>query len=160
MTKLLRIIPIQILLCVAISTPARAADPIIGNWKLDFQASSSVVGPPLKEHTETYRELTSGEIEFVITRVAKDGTRSMMRFTWPAGGGAAQDPAEALGKGRTVVESLLGSGDWLATFMDHGKQSATIHKVISPDGKTMTQAVKFVDAHGQTLTQIQVFRRQ
>ena len=63
-------------------------------------------------------------------------------------------------KGRTVVESLLGSGDWLATFMDHGKQSATIHKVISPDGKTMTQTAKFVDAHGQTLTQIQVFRGQ
>jgi len=69
-------------------------------------------------------------------------------------------PAEALGKGRTVEESLLGSGDWLATFMDHGKQSATIHKVISPDGNTMTQTAKFVDAHGQTLTQIQVFRRQ
>jgi len=63
-------------------------------------------------------------------------------------------------KGRTVLESLLGSGDWLATFMDHGKQSATIHNVISPDGKTMTQTAKFVDAHGQTLTQIQVFRRQ
>ena len=157
---LLRMIPIQMLLCIVIATPARAADPITGNWKLDFRASMSVVGPSLKEHTESYRELASGEIEFVITRIAEDGTKSTMRFTWPAGGGAAQDPAGALGKGNSVVETLLGPGDWLATFMDNGKQRATIHKVISPDGKTMTQTGKFIDPEGRSQTETLVFHRQ
>ena len=159
MTNLHRIIPIQILVCLAIATSARAADPIIGNWKVDLRASTEA-GPPLEEHTESYRELASGEIEFVITRIAKDGKKSTARFTWPAEGGVAQDPAGALGKGSSVVETLLGPGDWLATFMVNGKQTATIHKVISPDGKTMTQAGKLIDPQGRSQTENLVFHRQ
>lgn len=159
MTKLLRVIPIQILVGLAMATPARAADPILGNWKVDLRVSKEV-GPPLKEHTESYRELVSGEIEFVITRIAKDGTKSTARFTWPAEGGIAQDPASALGKGSSVVETLLGPGDWLATFMMNGKQRGTIHKVISPDGKTMTQTGKLIDPQGRTQTENLVFHRQ
>ncbi len=116
--------------------------------------------PPLKEHTETYQGLTSGDIEFVITLVANDGTKSTARFTFPAGGGAAQDPAGALGKGGTVVETLLGPGDWLATFMVNGKQRAIIHKVISQDGKTMTQTGKRIDPEGRSQTENLVFHRE
>lgn len=159
MTSLHRIIAIQILVCLAFAPSARAADPIIGNWKVDLR-SSTEAGPPLKEHTETYRELASDEMEFVITRIAKDGTKSTMRFTWPTGGGAAQDAAGALGKGTSVVETRLGPGDWLATFMENGKQVATIRKVISPDGKTMTQTGKLVDPQGRSQTETLLFHRQ
>lgn len=159
MTKLHRIIPIQILVCLAMATQARAADPIIGKWKMDFRASR-LAEPALKEHTESYQELASGEIEFVITRVAVDGTKSTMHFTWPARGGAAQDPAGALGKGNSVVETLLSPGDWLATFMDHGKQLATVRKIISPNGKTMIQTEQFIDPQGRSQTEILVFHRE
>jgi hypothetical protein len=112
-----------------------------------------------KEQTESYK-VSSGEIEMILARVAKDGTHSTVRLTWPAMGGAVQDPAGALGKGKSAIETLLGPGDWLVTFLDNGKQWSTMRKVISPDGRTMTQTAKFVDAQGRTLTQIQVLRRQ
>lgn len=83
-----------------------------------------------------------------------------MRLTWPAEGGAVQDPTGALGKGRSAIETLRAPGDWLVTFLENGKQWSTMRKVISPDGRTMTQTAKFVDAHGRTLTQIQLLRRQ
>jgi len=95
-----------------------------------------------------------------LTRIAKNGTKSTVRLTWPASGGAVQDPAGALPKGPSIVETLLGPGDWLVTFLKNGKQWSTLRKQISRDGKTMTQTAKFVDTHGRILTDIQALRRQ
>ena len=43
MKKLHRTIPSQILFCLVMVTPSRAADPITGTWKLDARASKFVV---------------------------------------------------------------------------------------------------------------------
>jgi len=160
MKRLHRIILIQIFVYGMMVTPSRAADPITGTWKLDVKASRFVKFEAPKEQTESYNELASGEIEMILTRVAKDGAQSTVRLTWPASGGAVQDPAGALGKGKSAIETMLGPGDWLVTFLENGKQWSTMRKVISPDGRTMTQTAKFADPDGRTLTQIQVLRRQ
>ena len=160
MKRLHRIILIQIFVYGMMVTPSRAADPITGTWKLDVRASRFVKFEAPKEQTESYKELASGEIEMIVTRVAKGGAQSTVRLTWPASGGAVQDPAGALGKGKSAIETMLDPGDWLVTFLENGKQWSTMRKVISPDGRTMTQTAKFVDPDGRTLTQIQVLRRQ
>ena len=160
MERLHRIILIQIFVYGMMVTPSRAADPITGTWKLDVRASRFVKFEAPKEQTESYKELAFGEIEMILTRVAKDGAQSRVRLTWPALGGAVQDPAGALGKGKSAIETMLGPGEWLVTFLENGKQWSTMRKVVSPDGRTMTQTAKFVDPDGRTLTQIQVLRRQ
>ena len=160
MKRLHRIIFIQIFVYGMMVTPSRAADPITGTWKLDVRASRFVKFEAPKEQTESYKELASGEIEMIVTRVAKGGAQSTVRLTWPASGGAVQDPAGALGKGKSAIETMLGPGDWLVTFLENGKQWSTMRKVISPDGRTMNQTAKFVDPNGRTVTQIQVLRRQ
>jgi hypothetical protein len=161
MKKLIQMVLTQIFVCGIMVVPSKAADPITGTWKLDVQASKFVaVEQAPREQTESYKELASGGVELTLTRIAKDGTQSTVRLTWPAQGGAVQDPTGALGKGRSAIETLLAPGDWLVTFLENGKQWSTMRKVISPDGRTMTQTAKFVDAHGRTLTQIQVLRRQ
>ena len=136
--------------------PLRAADPITGDWTLDVR-SSKFVQPAPKEQTETYRELASGDIEFVLTRVQQDGSSTSETLTWPAAGGAVHDSGGVLPKGLTIVDTLLGPGDWLVTQLVNGKQFSTIHKVISQDGKTMTQTIKLVFQPGE---QIQVFHRR
>jgi hypothetical protein len=160
MKRLHRIILIHIFVYGMMVTPSPAADPITGTWKLDVRASRFVEFEAPKEQTESYKELASGEIEMILTRVANDGAQSTVRLTWPASGGAVQDHAGALGKGKSAIETMLGPGDWLVTFLENGKQWSTMRKVISPDGRTMTQTAKFVDPHGRTLTQIQVLQRQ
>ena len=160
MKRLHRIILIQIFVYGMMVTPSRGADSITGTWKLDVRASRFVEFEAPREQTESYKELDSGEIEMILTRVAKDGAQSTVRLTWPASGGVVQDPAGALGKGKSAIESKLGPGDWLVTFLENGKQWSTMRKVISTDGRTMTQTAKFVDPHGRTVTQIQVLRRQ
>jgi hypothetical protein len=94
--------------------PLRAADPLIGSWRLDI-AHSKFVMPAPKEQTEVYQELPSGEIQLVLTRTQKDGASTSTTLTWPAAGGAVHDPAAALPKGDTIVETLLAPCDWLMT---------------------------------------------
>lgn len=71
----------------------------------------------------------------VLTRVQQNGSSTSETLTWPAAGGAVDDSGGVLPKGLTIVESLLGPGDWLVTQLMNGKQVSTIHKVISQDGK-------------------------
>ena len=62
----------------------------------------------------------------------------------------------ALSKGETITEVLLGPGDWLAIFRKDGKQQTVMHKVISRDGKTMTQTFKIVDSQGWPIEHVQI----
>lgn len=147
---------LQLLGAATILTPLRAADPIIGAWTLDVRSSKFVRAAP-QQQTETYRELASGDIELVLTRVQQDGSSTSETLTWPTGGGAVHDSGGVLPEGLTIVGTLLGPGDWLVTQMMYGKQVSTMHKVISQDGKTMTQTIKIIFQPGE---QIQVFHRR
>ena len=70
---------------------ARAADPIVGTWKLDVSKSKLVASlSPPKAQTEVYRELASGQIELELTRVNNEGASTSVIFSWPAGGGVVQ----------------------------------------------------------------------
>jgi hypothetical protein len=143
------------------ASAAMAAEPIAGTWKLDVANSkfASFISPP-KEQTEVYRELASGEIEMVLTRVTSQGATTSTRLLWPAGGGAVKDPDGSLPKGQTLVETLLGPGEWYVTYLMNGKQVLTMHKVISQDGQTMRQTIQGVDSQGRAGEQIQVLHRQ
>jgi len=65
-----------------------------------------------------------------------------------------------LPKGETIVETLLGPGEWLVTYMRNGKQCPMMHKVISQEGKSMRQTIKGLDPQGRPVEQVQVLRRQ
>ena len=86
---------------MAAGVPAIAADQIVGTWKLDVANSkfASFFSPP-REQTEVYRDLPSGEIEMVLTRVSTEGTTTSSRLIWPTGGGAVKDPESSLPKGK------------------------------------------------------------
>jgi hypothetical protein len=148
-------------LMIVAPSAARAGDPIVGTWKLDVGKSKLVpsLSPPSAQ-TEAYRELPSGEIQLELTRIDDRGTSVSMILTWPAGGGIVQDPRRSLPKGVTAVETLLAPGDWYVTFLTDGKQTMTMHKVISRDKKVMRQTLKGVDPQGRYVEQIQVLYRQ
>ena len=152
-------VTIEVLGMAMTTIPAIAADPMIGTWKLDVGSSKFVLPPP-KEQTEVYKELASGEIELVLTRVQSAGAATSTRLTWPASGGVVHDPDARLPKGETLVETLLGPGEWLVTYMRNGTQYLMMHKVISQDGNTMRQTIKGLDPQGRPAEQDQVLRRQ
>ena len=122
----------------ALAGSLRAADPIIGTWKLNVAKSifSSVYlalrnreAPKVgAEIYQTYRELDSGQITYG-------------KYTWPQQGGAATVSKDSPSD---FIQTLIAPGEWLITVLQDGKQIGIIHKVISKDGKTMTQTYRGV----------------
>jgi hypothetical protein len=149
-----------ILLLVVTSLPGSlwAADPIIGTWKLNVEKSTLMQArqESSKESMEVYREIENGEIEMVRS---PSGTV----VTWPKQGGIAlstrQSPAPST-EGNWLVQTLVAPGEWYVTYIDNHKQIGFIHKVVSNDGKTMTQTMKFADDQGGFTEQVRVYERQ
>ena len=123
----------------------RAADPIIGTWKLNIEESkfspdSSTIP---KEQTETYREQSGDQIELTYQNVNMDGSSTLLVVTYPIQGGMAK-----VQKGDTpysFVQTRIAQDEWIVTYLRNGKQVGTRHKKISKDGKTLHQTISFND---------------
>ena len=140
-------------------------EPIIGSWRMNVSASK--ISPTLqdvfkiaapKQRTEVYRQIPNGRIELKGTFTGIDGSSYSYSKTFPAEGGMAQlansEPSES------DVNTRVSPREWYVTIMQNGKQTLTIHKVISEDGKTMRQTVTSVDSKGKPFEELRVFERQ
>jgi hypothetical protein len=113
-------------------------------------------GPP-KEQIEIYRHVDSDRIEMTQTRVSADGSSNTYTVSWPAQGGMVREETG----GTVLVETLIAPGDWWVTTLQDGKQLRTLHKVISRDGKTMTQTSRGSEpSSGRLFENVTVFERQ
>ncbi len=119
-----------------------AADPIIGVWKTNLEKSSF---PPdqqgIKEDINSYREIDGGQIELSIKTINPDDSIYTALWTWPRQGGFARVLSRAPEEGVTYVQTYIEPGHWCVNIMKDGKQIARYHKVVSKDGKTMTQTL-------------------
>ena len=88
------------------STPTKVSDPILGTWKLNVRGSrnsSPVVQAgfkiaPIKERTETYREVDGSRIERTETTTRTDGSVSASKMIWPNAKGGCPRRAERVGR--------------------------------------------------------------
>jgi len=140
-------------------------EPIIGSWKMNVSASK--ISPTLqdvfkiaapKQRTEVYRQISGGRIELKGTFTGIDSSSYSYCKTFPAEGGMGQyensDPSES------DVNTRISPREWYVTAMQNGKQTLTIHKIISEDGKTMQQTVTSVDSKGKPFEELRIFERQ
>ena len=153
---------ISILLLTTVSLPSIlwAADPIIGTWKLNVEKSSGTEGmdSPAKEIIWVYREIDSGLIEIDQKRVFMDNTSDSDVLTFPAQGGVAL--SKDMPEGISFFEVYLGPGEWCGVYIEDGKQVVTRHKIVSDDGKTLTQTIRAIDDGDGPVEIISVFDRQ
>jgi len=159
-------IAVFVVTAVAMEQTGKAqVEPIIGSWRMNVSASK--ISPTLqdvfkiaapKQRTEVYRQIPDGRIELKGTFTGIDGSSYSYSKTFPAEGGMGQyvnsDPNES------DVNTRVSPREWYVTAMQNGKQTLTIHKVISEDGKTMRQTVTSVDSKGKPFEELRVFERQ
>ena len=147
------------------ATSTKAVDPIIGSWKLNI--SSSKISPvlrqmfkvaPPKQQTEVYRVTSDRQIELTGAFTGTDGSSLSSKVVFPAEGGIAQQTNSQ--PGESAVETRVSPREWYVTFMKDGKQTLTMHKVISTDGQTMRQTVAGVDSQGKAFEEVRVYERQ
>jgi len=136
----------------------RAADPIIGTWKLNVAKSKFSQAAP-KEQTNIAREV-GDQLEITITGTQADGSLISLKSTFPRQGGAGKIQQSTFSKPDLVVLTKLDPGDLCFTELQNGKQVVIHRVVVSKDGKTARQTDRGMDSQGKPFEQITVFDRQ
>lgn len=143
------------------SADARTVEPIFGRWKADLKEAAARTNPLLpKSYSETYAELPSGEMQLDSITVNRDGSETHLILVFPERGGAVQEHSRIFPAGRTDIETRISPYEWRMTSLIDGAQQATMQKLISHDGKTMRQIVRYTDKVGKVQQYVRVMRRQ
>ena len=136
-----------------------AADPIIGTWKLNVDKSKNLSSQYVIVKIEEYREIEGGQIEAAIEGTITGGQPVSNKFIFPRQGGMVKYH-RVIREGISDVETLIAPGEWIVTRMENGKQVSIRHKIVSKDGKTMSQKVREIDAKGQPFESLFVYEKQ
>ena len=145
-----------VLMSLGLAAMLVAADPFVGTWKLDPALSKFKTGAPPKEQTVTITE-EGGDLHVVIRGTAAGGQPISAEYTVPEKGGAGKlisGPWEGLTEKRTNETQRD------LSYTKGGKVVYTVHLKVSPDGKSMTAAVKGTDPAGQKVDGTDVTKRQ
>jgi hypothetical protein len=142
----------------AIGTSAvLAADPAVGNWKLNLAKSTFSPGPAPKSQTRSYTESAEGTTLTVKTTAA-DGKESTSTLTfkgdgkpYPVSGNPDFDMVAVTRVDATTVHSIQTKA---------GATVGTGVRTVSKDGKTLTFAQKGTHANGVKYDDVSVYDRQ
>ena len=151
-----RIVAIALLGTLFVGASAFAADAVVGTWKLDV-AKSTFSDTALKGGTRVYTEAADGTVMDQKT-VGADGKEMSMHVTirydgkdYPISG----NPDADTGAGKVIDAHTTHF-----TLKQGGKVVASVHRVVSADGKTLTVNNKGTHADGKAYDDTLVFDRQ
>jgi len=151
----------SLMLGSALAQDSPTLDPLIGAWKLNPAATKVSPGMPFPlptQRTEVYRQTDSGRITLAVTTLTQSGSATTSNLAFSARGGlVTQDNAPP---GQVLIETRVAPGEWRVTYLANGIQFLTMHKVVTPDGKTMTQTVSGETPQGARFEGVLVFDRQ
>jgi hypothetical protein len=156
-----------IALVLTTAVAGKAADPIIGSWKLNVAISK--ISPILqstwhwaasKGRMEVYREIEGDQIEFTEEKCQTDGTPISLTNTFPKQGGILKEQQPSLTEGISFVETVTDPGNWYVTALENGKQVELIHKTVSKDGRIMRQTIKGTDPKGKPYEGLLIYDKQ
>jgi hypothetical protein len=111
------------------------------------------------EMTEIYQEY-GGHTELTLTGTRADGSSIARKYRYPRQGGTvvALNDAPAI-PGTAIVSTWISTGEWCVTFLQEGKQSVVIHKLVGEEGNTMLEMTRVVDPQGHPHEQWAVWDR-
>lgn len=137
---------------------AQAADPQIGNWKLNVAKSTFSPGPAPKSGT-TKIEAAGAGAKLIVDQTTADGTARHWEFT------ANYDGKDVPIVGNnsdadTVARTRVNANTVETISKKAGKVVTTQQSTVSADGKTRTVTTKGVNAAGKPVNNIAVYERQ
>jgi hypothetical protein len=151
-----KVLSLIVLAGVFFASPAFAADPIVGTWKLNVAKSKFAAGSELTAGTRVYTE-ANGLYTLDQKLTGTDGKERSNRAQYRDGQEVKQatgDPAEAtLGK-------KIDANTWDFDLKKDGKVVGHVHRVLSADGKSLTVHNTGVQLSGATGDETLVFDKQ
>lgn len=140
-----------------VNVSAQASDARIGTWRLNVAKSKYSPGPAPKSQTVKVEASGQGE-KFTAEGVNADGTPTMTQYTanfdgkdYPLTGSQNADKVSLKRIDARTTERTDKKGDTVV---------ATVTRIVSQDGKTMTTTVKGTNAQGQAVDNVLVLEKQ
>lgn len=129
-----KVLSLILLAALFLASPAFAADPIVGTWKLNVAKSKFSAGAALTAGTRVYTEadglytldqkLTGAEAKEMSNRAQyRDGKEVKQAATTGAD---------------TTSAKKIDANTWDFDLKKNGKVVGHVHRVVSADGKTLT----------------------
>jgi hypothetical protein len=151
-----KIVAIAVLSTLFLGATALADDAVVGTWKLNV-AKSMVSGKAPKSATRVYAETPNGTTLDQKTVGADDKLMSMHTTIKYDG---KDYPVTGNPDGDAVSGKVIDSHTTDFTIKKAGKAVATVHRVLSADGKTLTVTNKGTHADGKAYEDTLVFDKQ
>jgi hypothetical protein len=151
-----------------VTSAAHAQVPhIVGNWKLNVEASR-VPGPPPQTHVRRYSVAPDGTLVGLAVIVDAQGTPSFLQFAAKPDGkdypeldanSAAQYLIDGSPPRATYAETAIDSHTVEWTDKYDGRVTLSGRKSVSPDGQTMTITAVVKNERNEDLELLFVFDR-
>ena len=160
MNTVTRTLVLGSLLAIAAPTAvvsAQAGDPVIGTWELNVAKSKYTPGPGPKSETRTYTATANG-YKFSSKGVGADGKPTAVTFT------VAFDGKYAPMTGNPNADSIMVKRVDANTTESTQKKGAKVvnhtTRVVSKDGKTLTNTSSGTDAAGKATSAVAIFDKK
>ena len=144
------------LAAVWFASPAFAADPVVGTWKLDIAKSNFGSGAALTAGTRVYKE-ANGLYTIDQKLTGADGKEKSNRAQYRDGQEVKQAAGAAVD---ATVAKKVDANTWDFDLKKDGKVVGQVHRVVSADGKTLTIHNTGMQLSGVTGDETLVFTRQ
>ena len=128
------ILSLIVLAAVLFASPAFAADPVVGTWKLNVAKSKFTAGAALTAGTRVYTE-SNGLYTLDQKLTGTDGKEKSNRVKYRDGKDERQATA---GAADTTHAKKIDANTWDFDLKKDGKVVGHVHRVVSADGKTLT----------------------
>ena len=122
-----------------------------GAWQLDLAKSTYESG--MEPQRQALRFTSDGKT--IVSGVGKKGTQYEWSFPWSGGN---EVPVE--GRKNTVAIQTIHGGTYDMVLKEAGRTVATVHSVISPDGRTLSGTVTNIDEKGNSHQHKELYDRQ
>ena len=138
------------------ASPAFAADPVVGTWKLDVANSKFSSGSELTAATRVYSE-ANGLYTLDQKLTGADGKTKSYKVHYRDG---KEEKQAAGGAVDTTLAKKIDANTWDFDLKKDGKVVGHVHRVVSADGKTLTVHNTGMQLSGATGDQTLVFNKQ
>jgi hypothetical protein len=129
-----KVFSLIVLAAVFFASPAFAADPVVGTWKLNVANSKFSTGAALTAGTRVYTE-ANGLYTLDQKLTGADGKVMSNRVQYREGKDEKQATA---GPADTTHAKKIDANTWDFDLKKDGKVVGHVHRVVSADGKTLT----------------------
>ncbi len=145
-----------LLTAVFFASPAFAADPIVGTWKLNVEKSKFSHGAALTAGTRVYTQ-ADGMYTLDQKLTGTDGKEMSNQAQYRDG---KEEKQVAGGRADTTLAKKINARTWTFELKKDGKVVGHVHRVVSADGKTLTVHNTGLRLSGATGDETLVFDKQ